>query len=110
MRMLVRHIWDAQEDKKQQPERVLFSRETTETVALGRVTVKPGKSTQTALHTDEEEICLILKGRALLTVGNELQEVRAGDAAYIPRNTRHQLACISDENLEYLYFANWPKP
>lgn len=106
--MLVRHIWDAQEDKKQQ-EKTLFDLDVTENIALGRVTVKPGKSTQMALHTDEEEIYVIMKGRALLTLGNELQEVRQGDAAYVPRNTRHQLACISDENLEYLYFANWPK-
>lgn len=108
MNMLVRHIWDVNGEKKR-PEKVLFDRDVTETVAFGRITVKPGKSTQTCLHTDEEEIYVILKGKALLTVGNELQEVRQGDAAYVPRNTRHQMACISDEDLEYLYFANWPK-
>lgn len=106
--MLVRHIWDAADEKKTH-EKILFDRDVTETVALGRITVKPGKSTQIGLHIDEEEVYVILNGKALLTVGNELQEVGPGDAVYVPRNTRHQMACISDENLEYLYFANWPK-
>lgn len=106
--MLVRHIHDTQDDKRTH-EKMLFDDTVTESAALSRHTVKPGKSTQTTLHTDREEFCVILKGRALLTVANELQEVRPGDAAYIPRNTRHQLACISDEDLEYLCFANYLK-
>lgn len=103
--MLVRNIYETQDDKRSH-EKMLFDESVTESVSLSRHTVKPGKGTQTALHMDREEFCVILKGRALLTVANELQEVRPGDAAYIPRNTRHQLACISDEDLEFLCFAN----
>ena len=73
------------------------------------MTVEPGGSTQVGFHDDEEEIYVILKGRALLTIGDEQQEVGPGDVAYVPRNNRHQMTCISEENLEYLYFANWPK-
>ncbi len=103
--MLVRHIYDANDDKRFH-EKILFDQSVTESATLSRHTVKPGKNTQTALHMDREEFCVIIKGRALLTVANELQEVRPGDVAYIPRNTRHQLACISDEDLEFLCFAN----
>lgn len=106
--MLVNHIWDAPGEEKQR-EKVLFNLDKTETIALGRVTVEPGGSTQVGFHTDEEEVYVILKGRALLTIGSEQAEVGPGDTAYVPRNNRHQMTCISEECLEYLYFANWPK-
>lgn len=106
--MLICHIWDIPGEEKLH-EKILFDRDKTETIALGRVTVEPGQCTQVGFHDDEEEIYVILKGRALLTVGNEQQTVGPGDTAYVPRNTSHQMACVSEEPLEYLYFANWPK-
>ena len=41
-------------------------------------------------------------------VGEEKQEVGPGSVAYVPRNHKHSMTCISEEKLEYLYFANWP--
>jgi mannose-6-phosphate isomerase-like protein (cupin superfamily) len=73
------------------------------------VSIDNGKSTQTGFHNDEEEIYVILKGRALLMIGDEEQKVGPGSVAYVPRNQKHKMTCISDEQLEYLYFANWPK-
>lgn len=106
--MLVRHIWDAPGEDKLQ-EKLLFDLNETETIALGRVTVQPGASTQVGFHCDEEEIYVILSGKALLMIGNERQEVGPGDVAYVPRNNQHQMVCVSQESLQYLYFANWPK-
>jgi mannose-6-phosphate isomerase-like protein (cupin superfamily) len=106
--MLLRHIWDGPGEEKLQ-EKLLFDLDVTETIALGRVTVEPGGSTQVGFHTDEEEIYVILSGKAILMIGNEKQEVGAGDVAYVPRNNHHQMVCISEESLQYLYFANWPK-
>jgi mannose-6-phosphate isomerase-like protein (cupin superfamily) len=76
---------------------------------MGYVSIEKGKSTKIESHDDEEEIYVILKGRAILMIGEEKQEVEAGITAYVPRNNKHNMTCISDENLEYLYFANWPK-
>ena len=106
--MLIRHIWDLPNEEKTQ-EKILFDVGETETIALGRVTVEPGGTTQEGFHPDEEEVYVILKGRARLMVGDDIQVVGPGDTVYVPRNHRHRMACISEENLEYLYFANWPK-
>lgn len=91
-----------------QREKILFDRPLTETICLGRVTVPPGGATSVGFHEDEEEIYVILAGRARLELGDETAEVGPGDVAYVPRNTRHRMHGISAEPLEYLYFANWP--
>ena len=89
-------------------ERILVPRGDTETVALGHVTVKKGSSTKTGFHDDEEEVYLILRGKAAVMLGEEQQEAGPGTVVYVPRNTSHKMTCISDEDLEYVYFANWP--
>lgn len=105
--MIIRKIW---EDESESPaEKLLIERAETETIALGYVSVDNGNCTKKGFHNDEEEIYVILKGRAILVIGEEKQEVYPGCVAYVSRNTVHQMQCISEEKLEYLYFANWPQ-
>jgi mannose-6-phosphate isomerase-like protein (cupin superfamily) len=105
--MLVRKIWEDVEVERPE-EKLLVDRSEAETIALGYVSVEKENSTHLGYHDDEEEIYIILKGKALLKLGSEEVEVGPGSVAYVPRNTEHQMTCISDEKLEYLYFANWP--
>jgi len=104
--MILRKIWENDEKPR---EKLLIEREETETIALGYVSISDRQSTQTGFHDDEEEIYVILKGRAVVLVGDEEKEAGEGDVVYVPRNTKHKMTCISEEKLEYLYFANWPK-
>lgn len=105
--MLVKKIWE--ENEKESPcEKLLIGREQTETIALGYVSVDHGESTHPGFHHDEEEIYVILKGRAILAIGEEEREVGPGSVAYVPKNHTHKMTCVSEEKLEYLYFANWP--
>lgn len=106
--MLVRRIWE-EEETTGPANKLLVEREETETIALGYVRVESGNSTKVDTHDDEEEIYVILRGRAILMVGDERREVGPGMVAYVPRNMKHNMTCISEESLEYLYFANWPK-
>jgi mannose-6-phosphate isomerase-like protein (cupin superfamily) len=106
--MLLRKIWE-ESDKKYIKEKLLINSDETETIAVGYVAVESDESTQTGLHDDEEEIYVILKGKAILSIGDEKREVSMGDVAYVPRNNTHSMKCISEEKLEYLYFANWPR-
>ena len=106
--MIIRKIWEEKESEKQKG-KTLINKNETETIALGYVSVCKGNSTDIGLHDDEEEIYVILKGRGILTVGDEEQEIGPGSVAYVPRNSIHKMLCISNEILEYLYFANWPK-
>ncbi len=105
--MLIRKIWEDGELERPQ-EKLLVKEEETETIALGYVSVDNGNSTVTGFHDDEEEIYVILKGKALLMLGDEEQEIGPGSVVYVPRNTKHKMTCTSEEKLEYLYFANWP--
>lgn len=105
--MIVRKIWEDGEKERPQ-EKLLVNPEETETIALGYVSVDNGRSTSLGFHDDEEEVYVILKGKAKLTIGDEECEVGPGSVAYVPRNHKHQMTCISGEKLEYLYFANWP--
>ena len=105
--MIVRRIWEAGEEERP-GEKLLINKEETETIALGYVLVDNGQSTKTGLHEDEEEIYVVLKGRAVLQIGDEETVVEPGMVAYVPRNHKHRMSCISEEKLLYLYFANWP--
>lgn len=104
--MLIRKIYD--DDSNIVAEKLLVEREETENIALGYVSVNSGNTTETGFHDDEEEIYVILKGNAILTIGDKKQEIGPGSVAYVPRNHLHNMTCISEEKLEYLYFANWP--
>lgn len=106
--MLIRKIWE-EADKSDIKEKLLINPDETETIALGYVAVNSGESTEIGLHDDEEEVYVILKGKAILSIGDEEREVSMGDVAYVPRNNMHRMKCISEEKLEYLYFANWPR-
>lgn len=106
--MLIRKIWEENETTRPR-EKLLVERSEAETIALGYVALDDGKSTQVGFHEDEEEVYVVLKGKARLMIGDEQTVVAAGDVVYVPRNTAHQMTCISEEKLEYLYFANWPK-
>ena len=105
--MIVRKIWE--DNEKVRPlEKLLVNADETETIALGYVSVENGNSTKPGFHDDEEEIYVILRGKAKLTIGDEICEVGPGSVAYVPRNHKHIMTCMSEEKLEYLYFANWP--
>ena len=106
--MLVEKIWEGKE-KERIREKLLIRKDQTETIALGYVSVEHGESTYPGLHHDEEEIYVILKGKAILMIGEEECEVGPGSVAYVPRNRTHRMTCVSEEKLEYLYFANWPE-
>ena len=106
--MLKRNIWEENEIERPE-EKLLVDEHEAETIALGYVSKATGEQTPVGFHDDEEEIYVILKGTAVLELGDETTDVRSGDVVYVPRNTRHQMTCTSEEKFEYLYFANWPK-
>ena len=105
--MMIRKIWDDNIPPFQR-ERLLLDLKETETIAIGYVALQPCESTQIGLHDNEEEGYVVLSGRARLMLGNEFFELEKGHVVYVPRNTPHQMTCISESPLEYLYIANFP--
>ena len=71
---------------------------------LAHATVLPGQ--RLSGHIDPmEEIYIIQKGRGLMQVGAEIQEVGPGDAIHIPIGHYHELANTGDEELSILVVA-----
>ena len=67
--------------------------------------IPPGKlSCVFHYHVVEDEFFMVLKGRAMLRMGDERIEVKAGDAISCPRGTRvaHQFYNHTDEDMEML--------
>jgi mannose-6-phosphate isomerase-like protein (cupin superfamily) len=60
------------------------------------------------VHNHEPEQCYyIIKGKGLMIIENESQEVNAGDAILIPSNFKHGIKNLGSEILEYIT-ANAP--
>jgi mannose-6-phosphate isomerase-like protein (cupin superfamily) len=53
-------------------------------------------------HLETEEVYYILSGSGRMTVGEEMREVSAGDAIYIPRGQPHTLENTGAEPLKLL--------
>jgi mannose-6-phosphate isomerase-like protein (cupin superfamily) len=60
------------------------------------------------IHNHEPEQCYyIIKGKGLMVIENESQEVKTGDAIFIPSNFKHGIKNLGNEVLEYIT-ANAP--
>ncbi len=53
-------------------------------------------------HLETEEVYYILRGAGRMTVGDEVREVSAGDAVFIPRNHAHTLENTGQEPMTIL--------
>jgi len=67
----------------------------------------PVGSEQPLHHHMPEQCYYIIKGKGLMIIEEEMHEVCAGDAVYIPSNKKHGIKNLGDDVLEYLT-ANSP--
>lgn len=70
-------------------------------LAITWVDVAPGSSQKPHRHAPEQ-IYVIIKGKGLMQVGEEKQDVADGDLIYIPPDMVHSIENISDEMLTYI--------
>lgn len=61
------------------------------TVSL--MTVQPGRRLSLQSHTGRAELWIVLDDGAVVQVGDESREHRAGDEIWIPANEKHRLSC-----------------
>jgi mannose-6-phosphate isomerase-like protein (cupin superfamily) len=80
----------------------------TEKMKLGRSVRRKGEATPMAIHDDEEEFYIVLKGEGIIRSDDKEFSIAAGQVAYIARNEPHSIMCTSDEPLDYLYVGTWP--
>lgn len=77
------------------------------TVSL--MTVLPGKRLSLQSHTGRAELWIVIDDGAIVQVGDEIREYKAGDEIWIPVNERHRLSCSGDKPVRVLEvaFGNW---
>ena len=69
--------------------------------ALRRFIIQPGGGMPRHTNVVEHEQ-YVLRGRARVSIGDEIHEVKAGDVVYIPAGTPHSYDTLGDEPFEFL--------
>ncbi|MFT3677685.1 MAG: phosphomannose isomerase type II C-terminal cupin domain [Chitinophagaceae bacterium] len=77
------------------------------TVSL--MTVLPGQRLSLQSHTGRAELWIVIDDGALVQVGEEVKEYKAGDEIWIPAREKHRLTCTGNEPVRVLEvaFGNW---
>lgn len=77
------------------------------TVSL--MTVLPGQRLSLQSHTGRAELWIVIDDGALVQVGEEVKEYKAGDEIWIPAREKHRLTCKGDQPVRVLEvaFGNW---
>ncbi len=93
-------------DLNSEPEnqRLLAGRPGTYGMRSGRVYLAPGKACGQHSTKDREELLVFLSGSGQVMIGqDECFDVGQGKVCYIPPQMPHDVKCIGDEPLVYVY-------
>lgn len=77
------------------------------TVSLMRVL--PGQRLSLQSHSGRSELWIVLDDGAVVQVGENIKEYKAGDEIWIPVNEKHRLSCKEEQPVRVLEvaFGNW---
>ena len=75
---------------------LLDSQATEGQLTVGRFDVPKDEAPPFHMHTREDEVFLLLKGEALVWVGDERHELSEGGIVYLPRNLPHSYRITSE--------------
>ena len=67
-----------------------------------RIKVIPGGLLSLQLHHRRNEHWIMVKGEALITLGDELVTKKAGESIYIPVETKHRIQNNSTSDVEFI--------
>ena len=75
---------------------------TRETDCVKRICVTPGNILSLQSHHHRSEHWIIVKGEAVVTLGEEKLVKKADESVYIPAGTKHRIQNDSRENMEFI--------
>jgi mannose-6-phosphate isomerase len=77
------------------------------TVSL--MTVLPDQRLSLQSHTGRAELWIVIDDGAIVQVGDNSKECKAGEEVWIPANEKHRLSCKGDQPVRVLEiaFGNW---
>lgn len=67
-----------------------------------RLTVNPGQRLSLQSHKLRDEHWVVVRGTARVTLDDKNFDVGYGQHVYIPRGTRHRVACVGDDMVEII--------
>jgi mannose-6-phosphate isomerase-like protein (cupin superfamily) len=67
-----------------------------------QVEVDPGQRLSLQLHEHRAEHWVVVQGRALVTIGNEIREVATNESVFVPLKTLHRLENRGEEPLRII--------
>ena len=79
-----------------------------ERFALGAEALPPGTAIPVHRHLSDEELIIVHRGRARMTLGDSIWMVDAGGVAYIPRRTWVGIANAAQDTLTIFYVFPTP--
>jgi len=82
---------------------------TNEDSTVSLMSVLPGQRLSLQSHTGRAELWIVIDDGAVVQVGDNIAEYKAGDEIWIPANERHRLSCKGDKPVRVLEvaFGNW---
>ena len=66
-------------------------------VNFSRVLIKPGTTNEMHEHGDQEQVYFVLQGGGVIQVGDEEEQVKAGDAVFLPAQIPHGFVNNTDK-------------
>jgi mannose-6-phosphate isomerase-like protein (cupin superfamily) len=66
------------------------------------ITVKPHARLSLQLHKNRAEYWVITQGTPIVTLGEESKQLVEGMLVFIPRETKHRIANITDEEVKFI--------
>lgn len=61
-----------------------------------------GKSFRSHYHEDMQEVFILIKGSALMTIDKEQEELQEGDTVVVPIGSTHSMENIGNNIVEYI--------
>jgi mannose-6-phosphate isomerase-like protein (cupin superfamily) len=80
----------------------------TKNLAITWVEGEPGSMQALHEHPDNEQIYVIVRGRGVMQVGDEMEEVREGTLVFIPPRAVHAIKNTADEPLVFVSATSPP--
>ena len=71
--------------------------------SMGFVTLEPNGGQVPWHNQEQEEVYFVVEGTGEMCLGDEVQEMRAGQMVYIPHGVFHQLSNKGDTPLKMIY-------
>lgn len=77
-------------------------------IEVVRGTIEPGHGAEPHAHPGIEQVCYLLAGRAMASVGGQTFEMQPGDCCYFPEDLTHTFEAIGAEPVEVLVIYSPP--